>query len=349
MLHETPDTPAGLRYVTDAQPGFTRRRVGKKGFLYLDDQRDKIRNEKTIERIQSLVIPPAWDDVWICRFVNGHLQVTGRDARDRKQYRYHEKWTEVRNETKFQKLSLFGEKLPLIQERVDQDLKLTGLSKDKVLAAVVKIMDMTRIRVGNDIYAQENDSYGLTTIRNEHATVKGSKVRFQFRGKSGVARDLSFSDRRLSRIIQQCQDLPGEELFGYEDDDGNPHDVSSTDVNEYLRSITGEALTAKDFRTWGGTVRALEVLTEMGPPEELSETARKKRELEVIKDVAKHLGNTVAVCRKYYVHPVVFEADRDGYLHRKNKALTKALDSRHEVSLHLALNVLKRERETTRR
>ena len=335
-----PETPEGLRYVTDAEPGLSRRRVGKKGFVYLDQHREKIKNEKTVERIKALVIPPAWEDVWICRITNGHLQVTGRDARDRKQYRYHEKWTTVRNETKFQKLSLFAEKLPLIQAQTEHDLKLPGLPKNKVLAAVVQIMDLTRIRVGNEIYAQENDSYGLTTIRNEHATIKGAKVRFKFRGKSGVNRDLSFSDPRLSRIVKKCQDLPGEELFCFEDDDGEVHDITSTDVNEYLRSMTGDCLTAKDFRTWGGTIKAVELLAELEPLEKASQTARKKRELEVIKGVAAHLGNTVSVCRKYYVHPAVLAADYDGFLAKVRAKHLKKKSA--DLSTLVTLEILKR-------
>lgn len=335
-----PEIPDGLRYVSDHEPGLTRRRLGKKGFAYLDQNREKIKNERTVERIKALVIPPAWEDVWICRLINGHLQVTGRDARDRKQYRYHEKWTTVRNETKFQKLSLFGEKLPLIQAQTEHDLKLPGLPKNKVLAAVVQIMDLTRIRVGNEIYAQENDSYGLTTIRNEHATIKGSKVRFKFRGKSGVQRDVSFSDPRLSRIVKKCQDLPGEELFCFEDEHGEVHDISSTDVNDYLRNMTGDSLTAKDFRTWGGTVKAVELLTELEPLTKATAAARKKRELEVIKGVAAHLGNTVSVCRKYYVHPAVLSADGDGFLAKAHAKHSKKKSA--NLSTLITLEILKR-------
>lgn len=334
----------GLRYVTDADPGFSRRRFGKKGFVYLDQLREKIKNDNVVERIKSLVIPPAWEDVWICRFRNGHLQVTGRDARERKQYRYHEKWTSVRNETKFQKLARFGEKLPLIHAQAEHDLKLPGLPKAKVLAAVVEVMNLTRIRVGNEIYAQENDSYGLTTIRNEHAVVKGSNVRFKFRGKSGVQRDLSFSDPRLSRIIKRCQDLPGHELFCFEDENGEVHDITSTNVNEYLHQITGDNLTAKDFRTWGGTVKAIELLTQQKPEANLSATGRKKRELETIKEVANYLGNTVSVCRKYYVHPEVFAADGDGYLHKVygRHAKKGKFNASSELLTEVTMSILKR-------
>lgn len=338
MSEAMTEVPRGLRYVSDHEPGFSRRRVGTRGFIYFDSHQDRVRDEGVIERFRSLVIPPAWKDVWICRFANGHLQVTGRDARDRKQYRYHTKWTEVRNETKFEKLSLFGETLPKIYAATERDLKLSGLPKEKVLAAVVRVMDLTRVRVGNDVYAEQNDSYGLTTMRNDHAQVRGSKVRFQFRGKSGVERDVAFEDPRLSRIIKNCQDLPGEELFCYEDDDGEVHDISSTDVNEYLKSITGEELTAKDFRTWGGTVKALDVLKNLPPLERDTETAFKKRQVEVIREVAEYLGNTVAVCRKYYIHPAIFEADRTGYLERKMKRSRKARST--GLSHDLVLDVL---------
>lgn len=306
---------AGLRYVKDHEPGFTRRRRGK-GFIYLDHERARISNEDVIQRIRKLAIPPAWEGVWICRHDNGHLQATGRDVRERKQYRYHPVWAQSRNETKFSKLHLFGTRLPKIRARVEEDLQLPGFPKEKVLAAVVRVMELTNIRVGNDIYAEENDSYGLTTIRNEHAEVKGSKVNFHFRGKSGIVHDLKFRDPRLGKIIRRCQELPGEELFGYVDEDGQPHDIGSSDVNEYLREISGEAITAKDFRTWGGTTHAIETLAELGPCLETTKKARKTREVGCYKCAAAHLGNTVAVCRKYYVHPVVFEADVSGELHK---------------------------------
>lgn len=304
----------GLRYVCDRHIGYTRRRAGK-GFIYFEE-RKRITCTKIIARIKTLAIPPAWQEVWICKYSNGHLQATGRDARGRKQYRYHSKWNEARNETKFSRLLEFGECLPKIRDQVERDLKLPGLPREKVLAAVVKVMELTRIRVGNDIYAEENDSYGLTTIRNNHADVTGHKIKFCFRGKSGVLHEVAFRDPRLSRIIQRCQDLPGEELFTYENEDGEACDVSSGDVNDYLRSITDRAISAKDFRTWGGTVKAVEELAALGESGTLSGRARKSRHCEVIKKVAAHLRNTVAICRKYYVHPAVFIADEDGYLHR---------------------------------
>lgn len=307
---------SGLKYVSDAQPGFRRRRVGKKGFCYLDDQNCKISDDEVVQRIKKLAIPPAWENVWICKHELGHLQATGRDARERKQYRYHPMWTQARNENKFDKLRHFGEALPQIRERIERDLSRPGYDKDKVLAAVVRVMEMTRIRVGNDIYAEENESFGLTTIRNEHARVRGKTVKFKFKGKSGVLHEVSFQDPRLSRIIAKCQELPGEELFAYEDDDGVAHDIGSSDVNEYLREISGQTITAKDFRTWGGTARAIQILAELGPDEQTTKKAIKARELAVIRSASEHLRNTVAVCRKYYVHPIVFEADREGMLHK---------------------------------
>lgn len=305
----------GLRYVRDDEPGFTRRKKGK-SFVYLDDEGNKVSHDKTLHRIQALVLPPAWESVWICRFANGHLQATGRDDRSRKQYRYHEQWSTLRNETKFGKLSLFGECLPDLRREIDKHLKGEGLGRDRVLAAVLKTMEQTHIRVGNDTYAEQNESYGLTTIRNKHVKVLGDEIKFKFKGKSGVLHDSSFEDKRLSRIIRACQDLPGEELFAYEDADGTVHDVKSDDVNRYLRELTGESITAKDFRTWAGSVAAARTLNEMGPAGELSDRQRRSRELRAIEAAAHDLGNTTTVCRKYYVHPAVLEADREGRLQK---------------------------------
>jgi DNA topoisomerase-1 len=305
----------GLRYVTDGQPGFARKRRGK-GFLFIDHEKNRITHDGTLERIRKLVIPPAWDSVWICRFANGHMQATGRDQRERKQYKYHSKWSEVRNESKFSKLLAFGHCLPSIRRKVEADLALNDLSRQNVLAAVVSTMERTMIRIGNDAYAEENDSYGLTTILDQHVQVRGSRASFRFRGKSGVLHETKIDDRRLSRLIQRCKDLPGQELFQYQDDDGVVHDVESGDVNAYLREISGENISAKDFRTWGGTTRAAQVLFEL-PFETDGEPTQKefkKRHLHAIHATSCRLGNTVAVCRKYYVHPAILEADRDGSL-----------------------------------
>ncbi len=300
---------AGLKYVRDSDPGYTRKRRGK-GFIYFDHKKLRIKDKELLLRISKLVIPPAWQDVWICTHEDGHLQCTGRDARERKQYRYHSTWSQKRNEDKFYNLELFGSKLPRIRDQLKADLKRDTFSRQCVLATVVSIMERTHIRIGNDRYAEENKSYGLTTILNKHAEVHGSKIEFKFRGKSGVWREAKLSDRRLSHIVRSCQELPGQELFAYLENEV-VHDVGSHDVNNYLREITEADITAKDFRTWAGTVTALEVLHKIGPLKKETKTARKSREAEVIKLCAQELGNTPAVCKKYYVYPKVFEADRN--------------------------------------
>ena len=247
---------AGLRYLSDSKPGLTRKKSGK-AFRYFDADGKQIREAEVLGRIKSLVIPPAWQNVWISPIANGHLQATGRDARGRKQSRYHPRWREVRDETKYERMMKFGEVLPIIRKRVDRDLALAGLPRQKVLATIVRLLETTFIRVGNEEYARENKSYGLTTMRNKHVDVEGATVTFKFKGKSGVNRNIDLSDRRLAKIVKRCLDLPGYELFQYLDDEGNQHSVDSADVNEYLAEITGDHFTAKDFRTWAGTVLAL--------------------------------------------------------------------------------------------
>jgi DNA topoisomerase-1 len=306
---------AGLRYVTDKDPGFRRKRRGK-GFTYLDETRGiLVTCLKTLARIKELVIPPAWENVWICRHADGHLQVTGYDKRKRKQYRYHPKWNEERNATKFTRMTGFAESLPDLRRKLSEDLSLPGLPREKVIAAVIKIMSMTQTRVGNHLYAEENDSYGLTTILNEHAKVTGSKVKLSFRGKSGIDHDISFVDKKLSKIIARCQHLPGEELFCFLNDEGETVDITSGHVNDYLKSVTGSDFTAKDLRTWGGTTKALALLVTIGPCEDSHASVWKKRHAGIVKETAAHLRNTVSVCRKYYIHPVLFEADQNGSLH----------------------------------
>jgi DNA topoisomerase-1 len=302
---------AGLRYVSDAKPGIRRKRAGT-GFSYIGPDNKPVRDSETLARIKSLVIPPAWTDVWICPDPRGHLQATGRDARGRKQSRYHPRWREVRDETKYERMILFGEALPKIRERVERDLALPGLPREKVLATIVRLMEITFIRVGNVEYARENHSYGLTTMRNRHAHIEGSTVRFQFRGKSGVNHTIDVNDRRVARIVKRCQDIPGYELFQYLDSDGTSHNVDSADVNEYLREITGEHFTAKDFRTWAGTVLAATTLREFEAFE--SETQAKKNIVRAIEAVASRLGNTPSVCRKCYVHPAVLESYLSGVM-----------------------------------
>lgn len=295
---------AGLRYVYDTRPGIRRRRYGK-GFRYIGVDGSVIRDPELLRRIRSLVIPPAWTNVWICPAASGHLQATGRDARGRKQSRYHPRWREVRDEAKYERMLLFGEALPKIRERSDHDLALPGLPREKVLATVVRLLETTYIRVGNEEYARTNHSFGLTTMRNRHVTVSGSTVRFCFEGKSGVKHTIDVSDRKLAKIVKRCYDIPGYELFQYLDEEGKPHSIDAADVNDYLQSVTEHPFTAKDFRTWAGTVLASAVLKEFEAFS--SETEAKRNVVQAIKRVAAQLGNTPAVCRKCYVHPVVLE------------------------------------------
>ncbi len=300
---------AGLRYVSDDQPGYTRKQKGD-DFEYFDTQGKPITDEKRLLRIRRLAIPPAYTDVWICPTANGHLQATGRDARGRKQYRYHERWREKRDETKYDRMLIFGAALPKIRKRVEADLALPGLPRNKVLATIVSLMERTFIRVGNEEYARTNKSYGLTTMRNKHVKVNGTKVRFNFRGKSGVEHEVDIADRRLARIVKKVQDLPGQQLFGYVDEEGNVADVTSQDVNDYLREISGEDFTAKDFRTWAGTVLAAVALNALDAFE--NKTQAKKNVKSAITAVSKILGNTPAVCRKCYIHPAVLETYLSG-------------------------------------
>lgn len=296
---------AGLRYVSDEIPGIARVSRGKH-FAYIAPDGKELADDKEIARIKALAVPPAYTDVWICPIPNGHLQATGRDARGRKQYRYHKRWREIRDENKYGRMIAFAQALPAIRKRVEADLALPGLSREKVLATVVQLLETTAIRVGNDEYAKDNGSYGLTTLRDKHAKVDGSMVRFSFRGKSGVRHAIDLRDRRLARIVRQCQDLPGQQLFQYVDDDGATHAVDSSDVNEYIRAISADDFSAKDFRTWLGTVTCATLLTQQDGAQ--TQADRKQRLAAVIKDVAKRLGNTPSVCRKCYVHPHVLDA-----------------------------------------
>ncbi|HLY42452.1 MAG TPA: hypothetical protein VKR52_14655 [Terracidiphilus sp.] len=295
---------AGLRYVTDAKPGITRKHW-RKIFRYYDAKGELIRDETVLARIKSLAVPPAWTDVWICPSANGHLQATGRDAKGRKQSRYHPRWREVRDETKYERIKLFGESLAVIRERVAHDLALPGLPREKLLATIVRLLETTFIRVGNTEYARENHSYGLTTLRNRHVAVEGSTVRFKFQGKSGKRHEIDLNDRRLAKIVKSCLDLPGYELFQYVEDDGSLHAIDAADVNDYLRSISNEPFTAKDFRTWAGSVAACAMLREVAAFE--SQKQAKKNVVLAVASVAEMLGNTPAVCRKCYVHPAVVD------------------------------------------
>jgi DNA topoisomerase-1 len=332
-----PDDPresaqaAGLRYVTDTRPGIRRTRAGK-GFKYAAPDGKTVRDKETLARIRSLVIPPAWVRVWICPVANGHLQATGRDARGRKQSRYHPRWREVRDETKYERMKEFAEALPAIRARVEEDLARHGMPREKVLATIVSLMEQTHIRVGNAEYAKENKSYGLTTMRNKHVEVDGAKVTFSFQGKSRVHHTVSLHDRRLARIVKRCEELPGYELFEYVNGEGEARAIDSADVNEYLQEITGQHFTAKDFRTWAGTVMACDLLRGMEPFE--TETQAKKNVVEAIKAVAAKLGNTPSVCRKCYVHPAVLEAYLGGITAEAAKREIDREIAAHESALH---------------
>ena len=302
-----PDTPPGLRYADDARPGISR--VGRgAGFSYHHPDGSLVSGDVR-ERIEALVLPPAWDDVWISPQANGHLQATGRDARGRKQYRYHDDWNAHRNRLKFDRMVGFGEALPAIRSRAEADLRKRSLGREKVLALCVRLLDETLVRVGNEQYAAENATYGLTTIRDKHVSFDGPEVTFEFVGKSGKAQSLSVRDARLARLVKECRDIPGYDLFQFYDEDGRKHDVESGHVNGYLQETTGEPFTAKYFRTWGGTVTAAEKLAEHEPPDDESEADGLI--VRAIKDTAAVLGNTPAVCRRYYVHPDVLDAFRD--------------------------------------
>ena len=302
---------AGLSYVCDDRPGITRRRFGKAfGYRWPDGRR--VDDAAHLERIRKLAIPPAWTEVWISPDPQGHLQATGRDARGRKQHRYHPDWITVRDELKFNRMIAFGQALPEIRKRVDADLRGRPRARRTVLAAIVRLLETTLVRVGNAEYAQQNDSYGLTTLREEHVALEGSELRFEFRGKSGKTHSVRLRDRRVARVIRAMQDLPGQELFQYIDEDGAWRDVDSADVNDYLREIAGESFTAKDFRTWAGTLLACWALQEFESVD--SEAAVKKNITRAIKSVAQRLGNTPAVCRKSYIHPDVIGAYVDGSL-----------------------------------
>ncbi len=298
---------AGLRYVSDDRPGISRRAAGK-GFTFLDASGKKVRDPETLRRIRSLVIPPAWTDVWICPADNGHIQATGRDARRRKQYRYHPEWHAVRDEAKYSRVLDFGERLPRIRRRVAADLRRRGMSREKVLATVVRLLETTLIRVGNDEYAQQNGSFGLTTLHNRHAKVRGGQITFEFKGKSGKRHRIDVRDPHVAKLVSRCQDLPGQDLFGYVADDGTVRDVTSDDVNGYLREIAGEDFSAKDFRTWAGTVLAAIALREFA--EFSSQRQARRNVVQAVEAVAKMLGNTPAICRRCYVHPAIL----DGYL-----------------------------------
>jgi DNA topoisomerase-1 len=314
---------AKLRYVSDSRPGITRVKT-RSGFAYRHPDGSKVTDEEALTRIRKLAIPPAYTDVWICPYENGHLQAVGRDARGRKQYRYHARWREVRDDEKYSKMLVFGQVLPRIRERVEQDLARPGMPREKVLAAIVRLLEGTLMRVGNEEYAKTNKSFGITTLRNRHAKVEGGHIRFDFRGKHGIEHHIDLQDRRLARLVRRCQDLPGQDLFQFLDENGEPHSIESADVNDYLREISEQDITAKDFRTWAATNLAALALQELEAFD--SEAKAKKAIVQAVEAVSKMLGNTPAICRKCYIHPAIF----DGYL---DGSLIDALKRRAEETL----------------
>ena len=322
---------AGLRYVSDDRPGYTRKAKGD-DFEYFDTEGKPITDEQRLLRIKRLAIPPAWTDVWICPSPNCHIQATGRDARRRKQYLYHERWREVRDETKYDRMIDFGKALPKIRRRIAKDLTLAGLPRNKILATVVQLLERTFIRIGNEEYARDNKSFGLTTMKDRHVEVNGSKLRFRFRGKSGKEHDVDVTDRRIAKIVSKLQDLPGQDLFQYVDDDGEVREITSQDVNQYLREITDEDFSAKDFRTLAGTVLTAVALNAQ---EKFENNKQAKSNIKTaISAVSKILGNTPAICRKCYVHPAIFES----YLGRKSieglKQRTEEVLEKENFDLH---------------
>lgn len=302
---------AGLRYVSDTTPGWYRRKRGA-GFYYVDQGGRKCSDPVTLQRIRALVLPPAWTKVWICADANGHLQATGFDVKGRKQYRYHAAWNTWRSQTKYFRLPQFAEALPLIRARTEADLKRPGIPYEKVLALVVRVIEHTNMRIGSEAYKNLYGSFGLTTLQDGHVRIEGARVRFQFKGKKGVLHNLQVQDRRLARLIRQCRDIPGKELFQYVDDAGQRHAIDSGDVNRYLKAITGQDFTAKDFRTWSGSVAAFRALRDIGPAE--TATALKQNLVRALDCVAAELGNTRTVCKNYYVHPAVLSAYERGEL-----------------------------------
>ena len=328
--------PPDLHYVDDTQPGITRKKLRGK-FCYFAPTGQRMTDADEIKRLNSLAVPPAYTDVWICTDPRGHLQATGRDARGRKQYRYHPRWREVRDADKYWRLRDFGRVLPKLRQQLDLVLAAPGFSRDKVMATVITLLDSTLIRIGNSQYARDNRSYGLTTLRSRHVEINGSAIRFQFRGKSGIEHQITVKDRRLARIVKRCQEIPGQNLFQYLDENGDRHTVSSSDINTYLQSLTGADFTAKDYRTWAGSVLALATLRELRWE---TEPDAKRHVVEMVKRVAKQLGNTPAVCRKCYIHPAVLDAFILGTLAELPKPRARKGLTPQEVGLAMFLETM---------
>jgi len=316
---------AGLRYVSDTSPGYTRKASGK-GFSYYDADGSPVKDKDLVERFNKLVIPPAYTNVWISPYENSHLQFTGTDAAGRKQYRYHAEWNKLRNQSKYHRLQAFAAHIPAIREQVDKDLNRRDLDHDKVLALVVRLMELTSIRIGNESYKKLYGSYGLTTMMDNHVKIDGSKIKFEFKGKKGVYHKIDLQSKKLARLVKQCRDIPGKELFQYYDDAGKRCTIDSGDVNHYLKNITGEDFTAKDFRTWAGSVSALYAFKEAGNFE--NQTQCKKNIISVLDEVAVTLGNTRTVCKKYYVHPTIISSYEHGTLFKYIEGLDEVKDDK---------------------
>lgn len=328
--------PRSLHYVDDSQPGLSRRRWRDR-FIYLDADGERLRDEATLARIAALVIPPAYTDVWICADPQGHLQATGRDARGRKQYRYHAQWREVRDQHKYGRMLAFAQVLPKLRKQLDAHLRSPGLGREKVMALVVSLLDSTLIRVGNRQYMRDNNSYGLTTLNSDHVEVKGSTIRFQFRGKRGVEHNVTLRDRRLAGLVKRCMELPGQTLFQYLDDNGERHSIGSSDINLFLQQLTGADFTAKDYRTWAGSSLALHLLRPLAWE---PETEAKRQVTAIVRQVAARLGNTPAVCRRCYIHPAVLEHFQLGRLGALPRARIRQGLEREEVTLMHFLRAL---------
>jgi DNA topoisomerase-1 len=314
---------AGLRYVSDSNPGYTRKKSGN-GFAFYNADSKLVKDKELIHRFNRLIIPPAYTNVWISPYENGHLQFTGTDAAGRKQYRYHPDWNKLRNQSKYHHMQLFAEYLPEIREQVDKDLNRPNLDHEKVVALIIRIMELTSIRIGNESYKKLYGSFGLTTLMNKHVSISGTNISFEFKGKKGVQHKVALHSRRLARLIKQCRDIPGRELFQYYDADGNKHSVGSGDVNDYLKAITGEDFTAKDFRTWAGSVSALYAFKEAGEFDSVTEC--RKKIVSVLDEVAINLGNTRTVCKKYYVHPTVIKSYEEGTIFKYISKLNEDKD-----------------------
>ncbi|MGW7771393.1 DNA topoisomerase IB [Pseudomonas machongensis] len=328
--------PRTLHYVDDTQPGLSRR-LWRGRFIYLSPDGERVRDTETLARIAALVIPPAYTDVWICLDPQGHLQATGRDARGRKQYRYHSEWRTLRDEHKYGRMLAFAQALPGLRQHLDQHLARPGMDREKVMALVVSLLDNTLIRIGNRQYLRDNQSYGLTTLRNRHVEVRGSTIRFQFRGKRGVEHSITVRDRRLAQLLKRCMELPGQELFQYLDEDGQRHRIGSSDINLFLQQLTGADFTAKDYRTWGGSALALSLLR---PLAWQPETEARRQVAAIVREVATRLGNTPAVCRRCYIHPALLEHFHLGRLAELPRVRARKGLEQEEVALLRFLQAL---------